>query len=91
MRVSSSKSEAMAVNWEKTECSLWIRDEFSFKQKISNMWASCSQVTARGLMDCLVCSDEGIAPVSHCEEKVDLKDKALSLLVHLCSNSHLWS
>lgn len=89
MRVSSFKSEAMDLNWERLKAVSGSGKSLSFKRKHSSTWASGSHVTARESVDSgLVCSNEGVASVHHGEEKVELKDKALPLLVHLHSQSH---
>jgi len=45
-----------------------------------------------GQMDlCFVSCNEGADPVRYGEEGAELKGEAFSLLVHLCSNPHLWS
>lgn len=75
----------MVLSWKKVDCPLQIEKEL-LPQEFKYL-GSCSQVRCKSS----VASDVDAKLVPYGEERVDLEGEALSLLVSLRSNTHLWS
>ena len=94
MRISTSKSEAMVLDWKKVACSLRVEGEFlphveEFKY-LGVLFTSEGRMEREidrliGAMAMVVVS------VCHSEERAESKGEALDLAVNLRSYPHLWS
>ena len=93
--VCSSKSEAMVFNGKEVECSLRLREkslpqveEFKYLRILFMREGNLEQeMDSWSFISC----NEGAVPVCCGEEGAELKCEAFGVLVHRCSNCHLWS
>ncbi|TWW64244.1 hypothetical protein D4764_03G0012520 [Takifugu flavidus] len=89
MKISTSKSEAMVLNWKKVECLLRVKQEIL--PQVEEFKYLGVLFTSEGRMEREIDRRIGAAPVRSGEERAEPKGEGLNLPVDLCSYPHLWS